>query len=169
MRTLLKLPKQQQSFDSIIVDLPDPSHPDLNKFYSVNFYARLKLLLAGDGLIAVQSTSPYHAKGSFISIGKTMAAANYAHVEQYHDNVPTFGEWGWTIAAKNGASPLARLNKLTELPVKHSWLNLPLLKNAFIFPNDFYKDKNNIDVNTLGSHTIYQLHQNAWQDQQGLN
>jgi spermidine synthase len=161
--------KNKKVFDAIIVDLPDPSHPDLNKLYSVNFYARLKLLLAGDGLIAVQSTSPYHAKGSFISIGKTMAAANYAHVEQYHDNVPTFGEWGWTIAAKNGASPLTRLNKLTELPVKHSWLNLPLLKNAFIFPNDFYKDKDNIDVNTLGSHTIYQLHQNAWQDQQGLN
>lgn len=161
--------KNKQVFDAIIVDLPDPSHPDLNKLYSVNFYARLKLLLAGDGLIAVQSTSPYHAKDSFISIGKTMAAANYAHVEQYHDNVPTFGEWGWTIAAKNGASPLARLNKLTELPVKHTWLNLPLLRNAFIFPNDFYKNKDKIDINTLGSHTIYQLHQKAWQDQQGLN
>jgi spermidine synthase len=161
--------KNKQVFDAIIVDLPDPSHPDLNKLYSVNFYARLKLLLAGDGLIAVQSTSPYHAKDSFISIGKTMAAANYAHVEQYHDNVPTFGEWGWTIAAKNGASPLARLKKLAELPVKHTWLNLPLLQNAFIFPNDFYKNKDKIDVNTLGSHTIYQLHQKAWQDQQGLN
>ncbi|GAA0810472.1 polyamine aminopropyltransferase [Colwellia asteriadis] len=161
--------KNKQVFDAIIVDLPDPSHPDLNKLYSVNFYARLKLLLAGDGLIAVQSTSPYHAKASFISIGKTMAAANYAHVEQYHDNVPSFGEWGWTIAAKTGASPLARLNKLSHLPVQHTWLNLALLKNAFIFPNDFYKDKDDIRVNTLGSHTIYQLHQQAWQDQQGLN
>jgi spermidine synthase len=161
--------KNKQIFDAIIVDLPDPSHPDLNKLYSVNFYARLKLLLSGDGLIAVQSTSPYHAKGSFISIGKTMKAANYPHVEQYHDNVPTFGEWGWTIASKNGASPLTRLNKLTELPVKHSWLNLPLLKNAFVFPNDFYKNKDDININTLGSHTIYQLHQKAWQDQQGLN
>jgi len=164
-----ELLKNKQIFDAIIVDLPDPSHPDLNKLYSVNFYARLKQLLSGDGLIAVQSTSPYHAKETFISIGKTMAAAKFAHVEQYHDNVPTFGEWGWTIAAKSGASPLTRLERLSQLPVQHSWLNLARLQAAFIFPNNFYQHKDLVDINILGSHTIYQLHQQAWRDQQGLN
>lgn len=164
-----ELLKNRQTFDAIIVDLPDPSHPDLNKLYSVNFYARLKLLLSGDGLIAIQSTSPYHAKDSFIAIGKTLAAAKFSHVEQYHDNVPSFGEWGWTIASKTGASPLTRLNKLTELPITHQWLNLAILKAAFVFPNNFYKNQENIGINILGSHTIYQLHQKAWQDQQGLN
>jgi len=163
-----ELLKSGQVFDAIIVDLPDPSHPDLNKLYTVNFYARLKQLLSGDGLIAIQSTSPYHAKNSFISIGKTLSAANFIHVQQYHDNVPSFGEWGWTIAAKMGASPLSRLNNLDKLPVQHTWLNLKLLKAAFIFPNDFYHDKENIGINTLGSHTLYQLHQKAWQDQQGI-
>lgn len=158
-----------QVFDAIIVDLPDPSHPDLNKLYSVNFYARLKQLLSGDGLMAIQSTSPYHAKPSFISIGKTLSAANFNHVEQYHDNVPSFGEWGWTIASKMGNSPLERLKQLEKLPVRHTWLNLETLKAAFVFPNDFYRDKDNIDINILGSHTIYQLHQKAWQNQQGLN
>ena len=167
--TLNDLLRTGQVFDAIIVDLPDPSHPDLNKLYSVNFYARLKQLLAGDGLIAIQSTSPYHAKASFISIGKTLKAANFPHVQQYHDNVPSFGEWGWTIASKMGASPLERLNKLEQLLVTPTWLNLDLLKAAFIFPNDFYKYEANIDINTLGSHTLYQLHQQAWQNQQGLN
>ncbi len=161
--------KNKQIFDAIIVDLPDPSHPDLNKLYSVNFYARLKLLLSGDGLIAIQSTSPYHAKDSFIAIGNTVEAAQFNHVQQYHDNVPSFGEWGWTIASKSGASPLARLNKLNELPIAHKWLNLAILKAAFIFPNHFYQDKESIGSNILGSHTIYQLHQKAWQDQQGLD
>jgi len=164
-----ELLKERRVFDAIIVDLPDPSHPDLNKLYSVNFYARLKLLLSGDGLIAIQSTSPYHAKDSFIAIGNTLAAAKFPHVQQYHDNVPSFGEWGWTIAAKSGASPLTRLNKLTELPVAHQWINLAILKAAFIFPNDFYQNKESIGINILGSHTIYQLHQKAWQDQQDLN
>lgn len=164
-----QLIKNKQVFDAIIVDLPDPSHPDLNKLYSVNFYARLKLLLSGDGLIAIQSTSPYHAKDSFIAIGNTVEAAQFNHVQQYHDNVPSFGEWGWTIASKNGASPLTRLNKLNELPVTHQWLNLAILKAAFIFPNHFYQDKEAIGINILGSHTIYQLHQKAWQDQQGID
>ena len=163
-----KLLSQQQVFDAIIVDLPDPGHPDLNKLYSVNFYARLNQLLAGDGQIAIQSTSPYHAKASFISIGKTVKAADFNHVEQYHDNVPSFGEWGWTIATKSGASPLNRLNKLDELTVKHEWLNLPMIKAAFIFSNDFYKNKDKIGINYLGSHTLYQLHQKAWLDQQDI-
>ncbi len=163
-----ELLKSKQMFDAILVDLPDPSHPDLNKLYTVNFYARLKQLLSGDGLIAIQSTSPYHAKSSFISIGKTLKAANFPHVQQYHDNVPSFGEWGWTIAAKRGISPLARLNKLENLPINHKWLNLEMLKAAFVFPNDFYRDKADIGINTLGSHTLYQLHQQAWQDQQGI-
>jgi len=163
-----KLLSRQQVFDAIIVDLPDPSHPDLNKLYSVNFYARLNQLLAGDGQIAIQSTSPYHAKASFISIGKTVKSANFNHVEQYHDNVPSFGEWGWTIASKSGASPLNRLNQLNELTVKHNWLNLPMIKAAFIFSNDFYKNKDKIGINYLGSHTLYQLHQKAWLDQQDI-
>jgi len=164
-----ELLKQRIVFDAIIVDLPDPSHPDLNKLYSVNFYARLKQLLSGDGVMAIQSTSPYHAKDSFISIGKTVKAANFSSVEQYHDNVPSFGEWGWTIATKRGASPLTRLKTLNELPVKHNWLTLAMLVNSFEFPRNFYSKEKEIPINYLGSHTIYQLHQNAWRDQQGLN
>jgi spermidine synthase len=160
--------KQKKSFDSIIVDLPDPSHPDLNKLYSVNFYARLKQLLAGDGLIAIQSTSPYHAKNAFISIGKTVKAANFNHVEQYHDNVPSFGEWGWTIASKHGLSPLERLSALDKFQVQQEWLTLPMLIGAFEFSKDFYQQKNEIPINYLGNHTIYQLHQKAWRNQQGL-
>ena len=161
--------KRRMNFDAIIVDLPDPSHPDLNKLYSVNFYARLKQLLAGDGLIAIQSTSPYHAKDSFISIGKTVQAAGFCYVQQYHDNVPSFGEWGWTIASKNGSSPLQRIENLDKLKVKPTWLTIDLLKSAFNFPNDFYKDEDSVPVNVMGSHAIYQLHQDAWKDQQGLN
>ncbi|PCI63003.1 MAG: spermidine synthase [Gammaproteobacteria bacterium] len=156
-------------FDAIIVDLPDPSHPDLNKLYSVNFYARLKQLLSGDGLIGIQSTSPYHAKNAFISIGKTVAAAGFPQVQQYHDNVPSFGEWGWTIAAKIGASPQLRISKLTKLPVKQQWLTLSLMNSAFNFPKDYYQHKASVPINYLGSHTIYQLHQKAWQSQQGLD
>lgn len=161
--------QQQQSFDSIIVDLPDPSHPDLNKLYSVNFYARLQQLLAGDGLIGIQSASPYHAKNAFIAIGKTVKAAKFAQVQQYHDNVPSFGEWGWTIASKRGESPLQRLKSLKTLPVEHQWLTLPMIINSFEFSKEFYKNQTNVPINYLGSHNIYQLHQKAWRDQQGLN
>ena len=155
--------QQKQLFDTIIVDLPDPSHPDLNKLYSVNFYYRLNHLLSPDGSFVVQSTSPFHAKNAFISIGKTVEEAKFVHVEQYHQNVPSFGEWGWTIATKAGSGVRQRLYNAKEISVKTKWLTPSLLDASFVFNKDFYADKKSVKINYLGSNQLYQYHQKAWE------
>jgi spermidine synthase len=155
-------------YDTIIVDLPDPSHPDLNKLYSDRFYEKLSLLLTGDGALVIQSTSPYHAKDAFLSIGKTVKAAGLLNVEQYHTNVPSFGEWGWTIATKNGQSALNRLKSTERIPLKTQWLTLDLARSAFNFPKNYFAKIPDIKINTLGSHTLYNYHQRAWQKEQGI-
>ncbi|MFO6424756.1 polyamine aminopropyltransferase [Motilimonas sp. KMU-193] len=161
---------QGQLFDTIIVDLPDPSHPDLNKLYSKYFYARLSQLLYGDGAMVVQSTSPYHAKQAFISIGKTIQAAGFAHVEQYQQNVPSFGQWGWSIATKMGATPSERVAQRDPfLPVQLDWLNREVFFAALVFPAQFYQGSENVKVNELGTHTLYQYHHQAWQAELGLS
>ena len=157
-----RLLASKQTFDTIIVDLPDPSHPDLNKMYSVNFYYRLKNLLSGDGAIVVQSTSPFHAQNAFISIGKTMQEAGF-NTEQYHQNVPSFGEWGWSIGTKRGQVASQRLATLDSLSIPTQWLTLPLLKGAYSFNKDFYLHKDKVKVNYLGSNVLYQYHQKAWE------
>lgn len=156
-------------YDVIIVDLPDPSHPDLNKLYSDQFYTRLRQLLAGDGAIAVQSTSPFHARKAFLSVGKTLKAAGFASVEQYHENVPSFGEWGWSIATKMGRSPTQRLAMLAQpLALADGWVTRELMLAAFQFPVNFYRDAGQVEVNYLGSHQLYIYHQQAWQLQEGM-
>ena len=155
-------------FDTIIVDLPDPSHPDLNKVYSDYFYARLRHLLQGDGALAIQSTSPYHATKAFQSIGKTVAAAGFQHVDQYRQNVPSFGEWGWTIATKRGQSALSRLKKLALLPISDGWITRDIIVGAFAFPEYFYRQIKQIKVNTLGSGQLYQYHFQSWEQDQGI-
>lgn len=164
-----RLIREQRKFDVIIVDLPDPSHPDLNKLYSRNFYFRLNQLLMGDGVLVAQSTSPFHARKAFISIGKTIAAAGFSHLEQYHQNVPSFGEWGWSIATKTGQSASARIElEYSSLPGDSKWITKELILASFQFPRNFYKDRNSIEVNRLGSHVTYQYHQKAWNNYQGL-
>lgn len=164
-----KLLQQKALFDTIIVDLPDPSHPDLNKLYSVNFYYRLNHLLNRDGAMVIQSTSPFHARNAFISIGKTVKQANFKQVEQYHQNVPSFGEWGWTIATKAGASVSERLSRDKQISVETVWLSAELLKSAFIFNKHFYEDEARVKINYLGSNQLYQYHQNAWERETELS
>lgn len=155
-------------YDAIIVDLPDPSHPDLNKLYSDYFYRKLKELMSSDGALTVQSTSPYHAPKAFISVAKTLALAGF-DVKQYHHNVPSFGEWGWSIATLGGLDAQHRLAKLTELPIKDDWLTLGLVDGAFEFPANFYQDAANIKPNELGSLQLYHYHLQDWSENQGLD
>ena len=161
-----KMISNQQLFDAIIVDLPDPSHPDLNKLYSNYFYTRLKALMNGDGAIAIQSTSPYHAKKAFISIGRTLADAGFI-TDQYHANVPTFGEWGWTIGTVHGSDARTRINNINKLSIENTWISIEQIKTAFTFSQDFYNSAKDIRVNELGSHTLYRYHHNAWSLQNG--
>lgn len=162
-----KLLASGEKFDAIIVDLPDPSHPDLNKLYSDVFYRKLSELMSSDGALTVQSTSPYHAPKAFISVGNTLELAGF-NVKQYHHNVPSFGEWGWSIATKMGKNAEQRLQNVTHLAVEDNWLTLGLIKASFEFPANFYQDKQEIKPNTLGSLQLYHYHLADWSDSQGL-
>lgn len=159
--------QQGRKYDAIIVDLPDPSHPDLNKLYSDLFYRKLAQLLSADGAIGIQSTSPYHATKAFISIGKTLALAGFK-VDQYHHNVPSFGEWGWTIGTLSGKDARSRLQTLQTLPIDDSWLTPGLIRAAFEFPKNFYSKNDQIKANTIGSLQLYHYHLQAWSDSQGV-
>jgi spermidine synthase len=123
--------------------------------------------LAGDGAMVVQSTSPYHSQKAFISIGKTIESTGFI-TDQYHTNVPTFGEWGWTIATKMGLSAKNRLRSLHVNSLLESNLTTEQMMAAFVFPAYFYSDKDKIKINHLGSHVTYQYHQEAWVKHEGI-
>jgi len=163
-----ELIQQGRLYDAIIVDLPDPNHPDLNKLYSARFYAKLKTLLAGDGAMVVQSTSPYHSKNSFLSIGKTVQYAGFLHVEQYHQNVPSFGEWGWTIATKNGLSARARIARRESLEVDDGWSTRGVVLAAFEFNRGYFEPLKGIIVNRINNNAAYRYYQDDWEKQQGI-
>jgi spermidine synthase len=86
-----------KSWDIIIIDLPDPSSVELSKLYSLEFYRKVARALAPGGAMAVQSTSPYHAREAFLTIGRTIRAAGFLTLP-YRVNVPSFGDWGFHIA-----------------------------------------------------------------------
>lgn len=161
---LQKLILQNKKYDVIIVDLPDPSHPDLNKMYSKAFYYRLNNVLNEGGTISIQSTSPYSAKKVFMSIKKTLEDSGFTYVEQLHRNVPSFGEWGWTVAKKGGEGVYDSIKYLPENSIKNGWLTKDLMLGSFAFGKNFYKDYDKIQVNNLGSGNMYEYYNTAWKN-----
>ncbi|MFT5611931.1 MAG: spermidine synthase [Arenicella sp.] len=162
-----ELTAKGEAYDVIIVDLPDPNHPDLNKLYSAYFYRQLAELLSGDGALVIQSTSPYHSKNAFISIGATVTEAGF-QVEQYHTNIPSFGEWGWTIATERGETPLSRFKALQTEITNNRIVDRDFIIGAFSFPVSFYSDVEQIKSNQLNSPVLYKYHSDGWRRNQGV-
>lgn len=102
--------EQRRNFDAIIVDFPDPTEFSLGKLYTESFYREVARLLAPGGVMTVQSTSPLIAPRSYWTVASTLEAAGLT-VRGYHAYVPSFGEWGFTMAAHVFPSDVVRLPK----------------------------------------------------------
>lgn len=161
---LKKLIKEERKFSGIIVDLPDPGHPDLNKLYSTMFYKMLNIVLKDSGSISIQSGSPYSAKDAFISIKKTLEASGF-YVNQYQHNIPSFNaQWGWTIGTKQLPDAFTRLKNIDDLAFDDEWLTKGKLLSTFEFGKNFYQNEFNIKVNTIDNNATYNYYKNGWKE-----
>lgn len=152
-------------FDIIIIDFPDPNNEELAKLYSRTFYRRLADRLAVDGIFVQQATSPYHAKEAFLCIGRTMTAAGLSAIP-YHDNVPSFGEWGWWLGghqARWSVKGLKReLEKVDKLTVKTRYLSPEMIHSSLNFGKDQLQSSET-EINTLVNHKIFTYYLKGWQ------
>ena len=121
-----------QTFDAVIVDLPDPDTPVLGRLYSTEFYTLVSRALAPDGLMVVQSGSPYSTPTAFWRTVSTVKSAGYA-VTPYHAYVPTFGDWGFTLARRGDTAPRP---VLPPNPPPLRFLDQSVLDTATVFSPD---------------------------------
>lgn len=150
-------------WDVVIVDLPDPNSVELAKLYSQEFYTKIKRSLAPDGMVVVQSTSPYHAKETFLCIMRTMGAAGLG-TTPYHENVPSFGDWGWILGSPSLSpdSLSERAGSLEEFGVPTDEIDAAGLKRALIF-NRGWLNANRQEVSTLMQPVVFELYiHEAW-------
>jgi spermidine synthase len=119
-------------FDAVIVDLPDPDTPVLGRLYSTEFYALASRALAPGGLMVVQSGSPYSTPIAFWRTVSTIKAAGYA-VTPYHVYVPSFGDWGFSLARHGGEAPRPTM---PHNPPPLRFLRPSVLDAATVFADD---------------------------------
>jgi spermidine synthase len=123
------LEANNESYDFVVVDFPDPTNYSLGKLYTTAFYRLLKQHISRAGLISVQSTSPLFARQSYWCIAETLKQAGF-RTWPYHVYVPSFGEWGFVLAGSGSwEAPL-------QLPDGLRFLTVTTLPQLFEFPAD---------------------------------
>lgn len=90
------------------MDLPDPRNAALSRLYSQEFYGLIRQVVSDDGLMVVQSGSPYSTPHQYWRTESTIRAAGWG-TTPYDVHVPTFGDWGFVLASGNGDPPDLRL------------------------------------------------------------
>lgn len=145
-------------YDVIIVDLPDPNNESLNKLYTNVFYRLIGNKLQSGGVFVVQSTSPYYAKEAYWSIRKTVASEGF-YTDGYHVNIPSFGDWGFTLASND---PLG--DKDFDLNVPLKFLNEETAMSMFNFAEDEILDLDQVEINSLTHPVLIRYYEAAWQN-----
>jgi spermidine synthase len=152
-----------RDYDVVIIDFPDPNSPDLAKLYSRPFYEHLKSVLRPGAVIVQQCGSPLQAKEAFLCIGRTIAAAGFKAVP-YHDNVPSFGEWGWWIGSLAADDKAVRggLAGIPEITVPTRYLTPELVAASLVFGKGQLESSHK-DITSLTEPTVYHYHLQGWQ------
>ena len=145
----------KKQYDVVVVDFPDPSNYSLGKLYSWSFYSTLKQILTPDAVVVVQTTSPYFAPKSFWCINKTMMEV-FPQVDAYHAYVPSFGEWGFSIAMNGFKTNFNTVNRQVE--------GLRFYNYQFDKFNYFAKDmiSKDIEINRLDNQILVRYFDEEW-------
>ncbi|MGI4939688.1 MAG: polyamine aminopropyltransferase, partial [Janthinobacterium lividum] len=140
-------------FDYIVVDFPDPSNYSIGKLYSLTFFRLLQRVLAPGGAIVVQSTSPFVARRSYWCVVATLEAAGFT-TTPYHVYVPSFGEWGFVLAASGS------LTLRDRYPPGLRYVNAATVAEMQRFPPDM--DRVPAEVNRLDSQALVRYFDEEW-------
>ncbi len=91
--------ENSDTYNLIIIDLPDPVNVDYKQYYMPEFYELCNQSLTDQGLLVTQSGDHYQNSGSSNSIWKSVQEAGF-DILPYHAQIPTLGQWSWIIGSK---------------------------------------------------------------------
>lgn len=130
------------SYDVVVVDMPDADDVATAKLYSTEFYGLVREHVAARGRVVVQAGSPYFARKAYWTTQASLKAAGLASTA-YHVDVPSFGDWGFFLAAP-GRALQPRLP--ADAPPTR-FIDARVLDAAQVFPRD--RDRVQVSPSTL--------------------
>jgi len=154
--------KDTSVYDVIIIDLPDPKSISLSKLYSSEFYALVMERLSPYGTLATQSGSPLFARKAFWSVVETLETTrNASHFQSslavlpYHVYVPSFGDWGFSLAMPQGL-----VDTNIEFPSDLKFITKDVWASAQVFGTDI--DRTDVETNSIKTHRLVNYYQEGW-------
>lgn len=147
------LEQNQDAFDFIVVDFPDPTNYAVGKLYTNTFYRLLERHLNVRGRAVIQATSPLYARQSFWTVVNTVESVGLS-TQPYHALVPAFGEWGYILCGREPYTPAQ------QLPAGLRFVSASQLPTLFQFAPDMARVAS--EVNRLNNQILVRTFEEEW-------
>ena len=154
--------EETRLFDLIVLDLPDPRDFAISKLYSREFYGPLMQRVAAGGAIVTQAGSPLFSRQAYWSIVRTISETRNPQdpegelsVTPYHTYVPSFGDWGFVLAA-----PKPLLKPRADLPEGLRYYTDALWPAMVVFAGD--TGPTEAKANSILSHPLVGYYEAGW-------
>jgi spermidine synthase len=142
-------------FDAVIIDFPDPNSFALGKLFTTRFYGLLRARLAPGGAVTIQCTSPLFARSAYWCIVRTLEASGFV-VRPYQTTVPSFGVWGFAVAA------LEPFPTPATAPRGLRYLESDMMASMFVFSADM--DAVEVEINRLDNQALVRYYESEWRE-----
>lgn len=159
------LENSTDTYDVIIVDLPDPNDESLNKLYTWEFYSMVRNHLSPNGAVMIQGTSPVFAREVYWTISETVESTGL-FVENYHIDIPSFGNWGFIMASRNEID-----SEQIEIEAPTEFLTSEILPSLTFFGKDEDEkivmengEQVELKPNTLIDPHLIGIYENSWKN-----
>lgn len=149
--------EENQLYDLIIADLPDPSNDALARLYSTSFYRLVHNRLSAEGIFVTQASGTFHTNRTFWCIYETVKASGFDYVYPYHAYVPSFGDWGFVMGTKRSLAP-----QIYESDYPAKYLDSTLVRKMFFFEKDIANPKN-LEINRLDHPVLLDYFLEDWE------
>ncbi len=149
-------------FDVVLIDLPDPDNFNLSKLYTKTFYELLFKHVPASGIVVTQASSPLYSREAFWCVFNTLSDVELPQdkneklfVQPYHVYIPSFGEWGFTMASP---SPIDWQKIKPAISLK--FISEDVLKSMTQFPDDM--KLLDTEINTIDTHKLIAYYEKGW-------
>lgn len=154
------LKESANTYDAIIIDLPDPSNESLARLYSDAFYKLCIKRLNIDGVLATQATSPHLSTKAFWCVNETLRYAGFNYSYPFNVYIPSFGNWGFILAKQHPQF----VNSL-RAGIEYRFLEDENFEHLFYFEKDIRI--HDVEINKLDSPVLLEYYLDHWKSLQG--
>ena len=113
--------------------------------------------MAPDAVVGIQCSSPLVSPESYWCVVNTLEQSGF-HVRPFHATVPTFGVWGFALAALGELPSEPQLAPTVSPHLR--FLNQRVLDDLFIMPRDINRVET--EINRLNNQVLVRYHDREW-------